>query len=270
MTSAKAKKLTAWFEPFSSCAVAFSGGVDSATVAKAAFAALGEKAVAVIADSPSLASGELQGAKTAASEIGIPLTVMHTDELANPDYVRNATDRCFFCKSELYTQLQKLTQQVNADVTVNGANADDQGDWRPGMKAADDFNVRSPLLECGFNKADVRELAAFWNLSVWDKPATPCLSSRIAYGEEVTAERLQMIDRAESWLHERGFPIVRVRYHRGNLARVETLTEDLSRLLEADMRRELTAALKSYGFASVTVDLEGFRSGSLNLIEGIG
>ncbi|MCR9120167.1 MAG: ATP-dependent sacrificial sulfur transferase LarE [bacterium] len=268
-SSAKCECLLAWFEPFTSCAVAFSGGVDSVTVAKAAQLALGEGAVAVIADSPSLASGELEMAQTAAKEIGIRLDIIRTEELANPNYVRNATDRCFFCKDELYTQLQNITANVDCDVIINGANADDQGDWRPGMRAADEHGVRSPLLECGFTKADVREIAAHWKLPVWNKPASPCLSSRIAYGEEVTAARLQMIDQAEAWLRERGFDIVRVRYHRGDLARVEVPIDQVAELCQAPLREQLSATLTGFGFSAVTVDLAGFRSGNLNQIAGI-
>ena len=187
-----------------SCAVAFSGGVDSAVVAKAAALALGERAVAVTGASASLASGEREQAEKLARLIGIRHVVIDTDELDSPDYTRNAPDRCYHCKTELYSQLAELLPRLGVQAIVNGANADDLGDYRPGMQAAANTRIVSPLADCGLTKADVRELAAAWGLPVWDKPATPCLSSRIAYGEAVTPERLAMIDRAEQYLREPG------------------------------------------------------------------
>jgi len=247
-----------------SCAVAYSGGVDSAVVAKAAALALGDAAVAVTGTSASLAAGELEAAEQLAQLIGIRHVVVSTDELASPDYLKNAPDRCYHCKTELYTQLERLLPQLGVKTIVNGANADDLGDYRPGMQAAAEHRIHSPLAECGITKAEVRALASAWGLPVWDKPATPCLSSRIAYGEEVTPDRLAMIDRAEQFLRGRGLTNLRVRYHRRDLARIEVPLADLPRLCDAGFRRELIDELRRLGFKFITLDLEGFRSGSLN------
>ncbi len=254
----------------SSCAIAYSGGVDSAVVAKGAAIALGDAAVAVTGTSASLAQGELEAAQSLAELIGIRHVVINTDELSKPDYLKNAPDRCYHCKTELYVQLERLLPSLGVKAIVNGANADDLGDYRPGMLAASEHRIHSPLADCGISKAEVRELAAAWQLPVWDKPATPCLSSRIAYGEEVTPARLAMIDHAERFLRSRGLPNLRVRYHKGDLARIEVPVGDLVRLCDGDVRRELTAALRELGFKFVTLDLEGFRSGSLNQLVQIG
>ena len=189
--------------------VAFSGGIDSTVVAQAAFDALGEAAVAITAVSESLAAGELEEAKELAQRIGIRHRVVRTEEFSNPKYRQNNPDRCYFCKSELYGRLESMLAELGADVIVSGANLDDMGDYRPGLQAAAEHNVRHPLQECEFTKADVRALARAWGLPTWDKPATPCLSSRIAYGEDATPERNWMIDQAEQYLRGRGFPILR-------------------------------------------------------------
>ena len=260
----KRSNLLANIAAHGSCAVAYSGGVDSAVVAKAAFEALGDKAVAVTGTSASLATGELEQAEEIARLIGIRHEVIQTDEFEQPDYLRNAPDRCYHCKTELYTQLERVLPKLGVKVILNGANADDAGDYRPGMTAATEHAVHSPLAECGITKAEVRELAAAWNLPVWDKPASPCLSSRVAYGEEVTPERLAMIDAAEQFLRANGLKICRVRYHRGELARIEVSPDELQLLCEPGLRRELAAEFRRLGFKFVTIDLEGFRSGSLN------
>ena len=257
-------KLLQRMRSYRSCAVAYSGGVDSAVVTKAAALALGDRAVAITGSSDSLADGELKSARELARLIGIRHQVLETDEFANSNYTRNDSDRCYHCKSELYTKIAARLEQFNVEVVCNGANADDSGDYRPGMVAAAEYKVRSPLAECGLNKNDVRELAAYWELPVWDKPATPCLSSRVAYGEEVTPQRLQMIDRAEQLLRAHNFGNVRVRYHRGDLARLEVPLDELPRFLQGDLRARLTAELKDMGFRFITLDLEGFRTGSLN------
>lgn len=251
---------------FGSCAVAYSGGVDSAVVAKAAQLALGDRAVAVTGTSASLASGELEAAAELAQQIGIRHEVLPTDEFSSPDYLKNAPDRCYHCKTELYTNLELLADRFHVQVVVNGANLDDQGDHRPGMIAAHEHRVRSPLLEVGLNKAEVRQLAAHWGLVVWDKPATPCLSSRIAYGEEVTPERVAMIDAAERYLRGLGLDELRVRYHRGDVARIEAPLEAIARLCSPEVRGDLVRHLRDLGFKFVTLDLEGFRSGSLNAL----
>lgn len=259
-------RLLEWFSPFRSCAVAFSGGVDSAVVAKGAFLAMGERAVAVTGVSASLAEGELDIAAQVAHQIGIRHEVISTREFEQAEYVQNAPDRCYHCKTELYTELEQLAAHVDAEVIVNGANADDAGDYRPGMRAAKEHRVRSPLLECGFTKRDVRDLAALWELVVWDKPASPCLSSRVAYGVAVTPPRLAMIDKAEQFLRAQGMIHVRVRYHEGDLARIEVPANELARLSQSPVREQLCEVLTNAGFRFVTLDLVGFRSGSLNAL----
>jgi uncharacterized protein len=258
-------------------AVAFSGGIDSTVVTQAAYEALGDSAIAVTAVSASLADGELEEAQELARQIGIRHRIIHTEEFADPNYRRNHSDRCYFCKSELYGRLEGMLAELQVDVIASGANLDDMGDYRPGLRAADEHGVRHPLQECGLTKADVRALARAWGLPTWDKPATPCLSSRIAYGEEVDAERVRMIDQAEQWLRQRGLRVLRVRYHKGDLARIEVSLGDLPRFVELELRGELIAAFRALGFKFVTLDLEGFRSGSLNsvipvdnLLQGVG
>ncbi|MBI2824691.1 MAG: ATP-dependent sacrificial sulfur transferase LarE [Planctomycetia bacterium] len=248
------------------CAVAFSGGVDSTVVAKAAQLALGNRAIAVTGTSASLADGELDEAIALARQIGIRHEIVTTEEFADGGYVANAPDRCYHCKTELYTQLARLTERFSVAVVLNGANLDDRGDHRPGMVAAMEHRVRSPLLECGLSKAEVRQLAAHWGLPVWDKPASPCLSSRIAYGEEVTPERVRMIDQAEQYLRSLGLRELRVRYHKGDLARLEVPLTALPRLADDETRAALVERLRELGFKYVTLDLEGFRSGSLNQV----
>lgn len=262
----KRNRLLGLIGSFESCAVALSAGVDSSVVAKAAQLALGERSVAVTAASASLAAGELDEARSLAELIGIRHEVVETGELSNPDYARNAPDRCFHCKTELYEQMEGIAERLGVSVLLNGANADDVGDYRPGMLAAQQHGVRSPLLECGIGKDEVRALAAHWELPVWDKPAAPCLSSRIAYGEEVTPDRLAMIDRAERFLRSLGLRIVRVRYHRGDMARIEAPAEELPRLCQPETRQAVLAELKAAGFKFVALDLEGFQSGSLNRV----
>ncbi|WP_406698073.1 ATP-dependent sacrificial sulfur transferase LarE [Singulisphaera sp. Ch08] len=258
--------LLATLKGYGRVAVAFSGGVDSTVVAQAAQVALGEMAVAVTAVSDSLAEGELEEAEELARRIGIRHRVIRTEEFANPSYVQNSTDRCYFCKSELYGRLSGLLGELGVDVIASGANTDDSGDHRPGMRAASENAVRHPLQECGLGKADVRALAKGWDLPTWDKPATPCLSSRVAYGESVTPERVRMIDQAEQWLRQRGLRMLRVRYHKGDMARIEVPLEDLARLADPQTRAELVPAFRALGFKYVTLDLEGFRSGSLNAL----
>lgn len=245
-------------------AVAYSGGVDSAVVAKAAHEALGPAAIAVTAVSASLAHGELEEAEALARKIGIRHRVVRTEEFADPNYLRNNPDRCYFCKSELYGRLTSLMDPLEVDVIASGANTDDQGDHRPGMRAAGERGVRHPLQECGLSKADVRELAKEWDLPVWDKPATPCLSSRIAYGEAVTPERVRMVDETETWLRAQGLRLLRVRYHKNDMARIEVALDELPKLLAEPVRNELVQVFRKAGFKFVTLDLEGFRSGSLN------
>lgn len=262
--ASKRDRLLELLRGFRQVVVAYSGGIDSTVVAQAAFLALGERAIAVTGTSASLAEGELDEARDVARQIGIRHEVIGTREFEQADYLRNAPDRCYHCKTELYTRLEELRERYPAAVIVNGANTDDTGDYRPGMQAAAEHRVRSPLAECGISKADVRALAAHWDLPTWDKPATPCLSSRVAYGEEVTPERLAMIDRAEQYLRAEGLRTVRVRYHKGDLARLEVPAEELETLCRPERRDALLKHLKSLGFRYVTLDLAGFRSGSMN------
>jgi pyridinium-3,5-biscarboxylic acid mononucleotide sulfurtransferase len=246
-------------------AVAFSAGVDSTVVASAAQRACGEKAVAVTAVSSSLAAGEREQAVELAEAIGIRHVVVETREFSDPNYLQNPVNRCYFCKSELYARLIELAPSLGVDVLANGANLDDRGDYRPGMQAASEFQVRSPLIEAEFTKSDVRELARLWDLAVWDKPATPCLSSRVAYGVEVTLERVRRIDAAEQFLkRELGVRELRVRCEANDLARIELPLEAVAAIASPALRDRVRVELRSLGFRYVTVDLDGFRSGSLN------
>ncbi len=245
-------------------AVAFSGGVDSAVVAKAAALAFGPDAVAVTADSPSVARAELADARRLADLIGIRHIVVRTDEFASADYARNDGSRCYYCKTELYGRIRELLPELGDCVVVSGANLDDSGDYRPGLIAAAENGVRHPLQEAGFTKADVRELARVWGLPVWDKPASPCLSSRIAPGVAATAERTARIEAAEAYLKSLGLRDCRVRLHEGELARIEVPPDAIHRLAEPEVRDALAGRLHDLGFRYVTLDLDGFRSGSLN------
>lgn len=263
--SERAQRLIRRLRSCGSVAVAFSGGVDSAVVARAAFEALGDRAVAVTAVSPSLAMSELTIARDEARQIGIRHVEFATSEFERPEYRRNAGDRCFFCKDTLYELTASRLQQLGVEMIVNGANTEDLGDYRPGMQAATNHHVRSPLIEEGLNKAAVRDLARYWNLSVAEKPASPCLSSRIAYGVEVTEERVLRVEHAEAFLKTvTGLQELRVRHEANELARIEVPVDHVARLLEHDLRETITKEFRSLGFKYVTVDLEGFRSGSLN------
>lgn len=245
-------------------AVAFSGGIDSTVVAKAARLALGEKAVAVTADSPSVPRAELATARELAARIGIRHVVVATDEFDNPAYLRNDGARCYHCKSELYSRVEELLPRLGVPVIVSGANLDDQGDYRPGLAAAAEHAVRHPLQEAGYTKADVRAVARHWDLPTWDKPAAPCLSSRLAPGLTVTPERTRRVEEAEAYLRELGLRECRVRYHEGDLARVEVPVHEITRLAGEAVRAGLTREFRRLGFKFVTLDLDGFRSGSLN------
>jgi len=243
--------------------VAYSGGVDSAFLAWMSHQVLGERMLAVIADSASLARTHLEDALGFAREREIPVEVVETHELENPAYIRNDAMRCFHCKDELFSVLERFREARGFDAMAYGINADDEGDFRPGQQAARQHRVLTPLLDAGLNKADVRELARQADLRVWDKPASACLSSRLEYGRAVTPEALQVIERGEDALRSMGFRQFRVRHH-GETVRIEIAREELPRALTAEMAREFTAVFKGLGFKFVTLDLEGFRSGSMN------
>jgi uncharacterized protein len=266
---AKRERLLDILRAMDRVAVAFSGGIDSTVVAKAAHLALGDRAVTVTADSPSVPRAELDEARRLAEQIGIAHRIVSTEEFADPDYVRNDGTRCYFCKDELYARIEGLLPELGAQVIVSGANLDDRGDYRPGLTAAAEHKVRHPLQEAGFTKADVRALARAWQLPTWDKPASPCLSSRLAPGVEVTLERTGRVEQAEAYLRSLGYREFRVRLHEGELARIEVPSALLARLADPAMRDELVARLKALGFKFVTLDLEGFRSGSLNALVSI-
>lgn len=246
--------------------VAFSGGIDSTVVATAAHRAVGDRALAVTADSPSVPRREIEEARAVAGLIGVRHRVVGTNEFESPDYARNDGSRCYFCKSELYTRIESLLPELGAATVCSGANLDDLGDYRPGLTAAAEHAVRHPLQEAGFTKADVRALAKEWDLPTWDKPASPCLSSRLAPGVRVTTERTARVEQAEEYLRGLGLRECRVRLHEGELARIEVPVGQIPRLADPAVREALARRLRELGFMFVTLDLEGFRSGSLNTL----
>lgn len=250
--------------------VAFSGGVDSTFVLKVALDTLGsDRVVAATGRSASVAEADLAEARRLARELGAEQIVLDTEEFKDPNYLANPANRCYYCKTELYGKLEALLLQRDLGTIINGINADDLGDWRPGLRAAEEHRVRAPAAEAGLTKAEVRRLSTAMGLSTADKPASPCLSSRLPYGEAVTPEKLRMVERAERLLHELGFRECRVRHH-GTLARIEVPTARIADLLEASVRGRIDAELREIGYAYVTVDLRGLRSGSLNDVIAFG
>jgi len=268
--AAKRDRLLELLRELPGVAVAFSGGIDSTVVAKAAFLALGSNAVAVTADSASVARSELGDARRLAAVIGIRHIVVATREFENPDYLKNDGTRCYHCKTELYSTVERLLPELSVPVVVSGANLDDLGDYRPGLVAAAEHSVRHPLQEAAFTKADVRALARHWGLPTWDKPAAPCLSSRLAPGLAVTPERTARVEAAEAMLRALGLSECRVRYHEGELARIEVPAAQIAKLASDPVRTKLAAEFRKLGFKFVTLDLDGFRSGSLNQLVPLG
>ena len=259
----KANRLEVHLRELGRILVAYSGGVDSAYLAWIAHRVLGENMLAVIADSASLARAHLADAVAFAQEQQIPLTVIPTAELERPEYVRNDGQRCFHCKDELFDVMERLRSERNFDTIAYGVNLDDQGDFRPGQEAARQHHVAAPLLAAGLTKQDIRELAREAGLRIWNKPASACLSSRLEYGRPVTREALDVIERGEDALRSLGFHQFRVRHH-GDIVRIEISRDEMQRALDPSMAAEFTRIFKSLGFKFVTLDLEGFRSGSMN------
>jgi len=245
--------------------VAYSGGVDSAYLAWMAHETLGANMLAVIADSPSIARSQLDDALSFAKEQGIPLEVIATEEVDRPEYIRNDALRCFHCKDELFTVMEAYREKHGFASIAYGVNLDDQGDFRPGQQAARQHHVSAPLLDAGLGKQEIRQLAEAAVLRVWDKPASACLSSRIEYGRPVTREVLSVVERGEESLRALGFRQFRVRHHR-DIVRIEVAKEELGRALDPAMAAEFTRLFKELGFKFVTLDLEGFRSGSMNAL----
>lgn len=246
-----------------SVVVAFSGGVDSALLAAVAHEVLGDRALSVTADSPSYPAAHRELALAVARQCGFRHEFVATSEMDSPSYTANPSNRCYYCKQELFDRLAALARARGLSAVVDGNNADDRGDYRPGRDAAREHGVRSPLDEAGLTKADIRRLSRRLGLPTWDQPASACLSSRIPYGAEVTVEKLRMIERAEDVLHSLGFRHCRVRHH-GEIARVELDAADMRRALDDEVRHAIVADLKSIGFRYVGLDLQGYRTGSLN------
>jgi uncharacterized protein len=263
--SHKQQELEASLRSLGRTLVAYSGGVDSAFLAYVAHRVLGKDALAVIADSPSLARAQLQDALAFAREQGFAVEVIFTSELTRPEYVRNDGARCFHCKDELFAVMEELRRTRGFDKIAYGVNADDQDDFRPGQLAARNHHVAAPLLDAGLTKADIRALAHAAGLRIWDKPASACLSSRIEYGRPVTVAVLRTIEQGEEALRHLGFRQFRVRHH-GETVRIEIAPEELPRALTPQMAAEFTQAFKALGYSFVTLDLEGFRSGSMNAL----
>lgn len=262
-TSTKLDQLRAILEQMDSVLICFSGGIDSAFLLKVATDVLGERAIGMTAVSPSLPQREREDAVTIARELGATHYLVESDEMSRPEYVKNGADRCFHCKSELYSIALRKQAEWGLNFVANGTNTDDLGDYRPGLTAAQNASVRAPLVETQMNKLDVRSAAKLVNMRVWDKPAAACLASRLPYGVEVTRTRLAQVEGLENALRDLGFLQVRVRWH-DTIARIEVPKNEFSRIFSPDTMTEIVAAGKANGFRFITVDLEGYRSGSLN------
>jgi uncharacterized protein len=259
----KEQRLRSLVRSYDSLIVAFSGGADSAYLAYVAHNELGERALAVTGDSASYPTFQRELADRLTKQFGIPHEIVFTEEFEDTNYTSNPPNRCYYCKNELYAKLAELAQTRGFAIICDGSNADDVGDYRPGRQAAREIGVQSPLEECGLTKAEIRELSRRGGLPTWNEPASACLSSRVPYGQVVTIEKLSMVDKAEIALKELGFRQVRVRHH-GEVARIEVAEEELPRALDSEMAGRMSAALKALGFRYVALDLEGYRTGSLN------
>lgn len=265
MVLQKLEQLKQIFAEMDRALIAYSGGIDSTLVAKIAYDVLGDRSLAVTAESPSLLPEDLEDAKMQAAVMGIPHQVIQTHEMENPNYSSNPVNRCYFCKSELHDTLKPLAQSLGYPYVVDGVNTDDLKDYRPGIQAAKERGARSPLAEVGVTKAEVREISQYLGLPWWDKPAQPCLSSRFPYGEEITVAKLQRVGRAELYLRKLGWKNLRVRSE-GDTARIELPPEQIQEFaLNTDLP-SLVAAFQNFGFIYVTLDLEGYRSGKLNQV----
>jgi len=269
MLTDKLDQLKALFAEMDRALIAYSGGIDSTLVAKIAYDVLGDRALAITANSPSLMPDDLEDARMQAAEIGIAHEVVQTHEMENPNYTSNPVNRCYFCKSELHDTLKPLALERGYPYVVDGVNADDLSDYRPGIQAAKERGARSPLAEVGVSKLEVRQISKLIGLPCWDKPAQPCLSSRFPYGEEITVAKLQRVGQAERYLRSFGLGNLRVRSV-GETARIELPAEQIKEFVSTTDLPLLVATLQSYGFMYVTLDLEGFRSGKLNqVLEGM-
>lgn len=265
MLTEKFEQLRALFKEMEQALIAYSGGVDSTLVAKIAYDVLGDRALAVTAVSPSLLPEELEDAKIQAATIGIPHKIVQTHEMENPNYTSNPVNRCYFCKSELHDTLKPLAFQLGYPYVVDGVNADDLHDYRPGIQAAKERGARSPLAEVGVTKVEVRQLSQQLGLPWWDKPAQPCLSSRFPYGEEITVAKLQRVGRGEIFLRKLGWQNLRVRSE-GDTARIELPPDQIKEFVLTTDLQTLVSAFQDFGFIYVTLDLEGYRSGKLNQV----